>query len=137
MTETEFRNPSDFTPELSRRARGVDVWAALKSLGRRGVAEMIDRCCSNARRFAAAFSEAGFTVLNDVVLNQVLVSFGDDATNRRIIDRIQQEGTCWCGITVWQGHPAMRISVCNYSTTEEDVDLSVNAILAIAKDEAD
>jgi glutamate/tyrosine decarboxylase-like PLP-dependent enzyme len=132
MTDTEFRNPSDFTPELSRRARGVDVWAALKSLGRNGLAEMIDRCCSNARRFAVGFDEAGFEVLNDVVLNQVLVSFGDDATNRKIIDEIQKEGTCWCGVTVWQGRPAMRISVCNWSTTEADVDLSLAAIIAIA-----
>ena len=132
MTDTEFRNPSDFTPELSRRARGVDVWAALKSLGKKGVAEMIDRCCSNARRFASGFSDAGFEVLNDVVLNQVLVSFGDDARNRKIIDEIQEEGTCWCGVTVWQEKTAMRISVCNWSTTEEDVDISLKAILAIA-----
>jgi len=133
MTDTEFRNPSDFTPELSRRARGVDVWAALKSLGRVGLAEMIDRCCSNARRFAEGFEKAGFEVLNDVVLNQVLVSFGDDATNRRIIDEIQKEGTCWCGVTVWQGKTAMRISVSNWSTTEADVDRSLLVIVAIAK----
>ncbi len=132
MTETAYRNPSDFTPELSRRARGVDVWAALKSLGRQGVAEMIDRCCSNARRFADGLSAAGYEVLNKVVLNQVLVSFGDDATNRRIIDHIQKDGTCWCGVTVWQQKTAMRISVCNWSTTEEDVDRSLDAILAIA-----
>jgi len=132
MTDTEFRNPSDFTPELSRRARGVDVWAALKSLGRTGLAEMIDRCCSNARRFAVGFQEAGFDVLNEVVLNQVLVSFGDDATNRRIIDEIQEEGTCWCGVTVWQGKTAMRISVSNWSTTEDDVDRSLEVIVAIA-----
>ncbi len=134
MTETRFRNPSDFTPELSRRARGVDVWAALKSLGRQGVADMIDRCCSNARRFAAGFREAGLEVLNDVVLNQVLVSFGDDATNRRIIDEVQKDGTCWCGVTVWQGKTAMRISVCNWSTTTSDVDLSLEAILRIARE---
>ena len=133
MTDTEFRNPSDFTPELSRRARGVDVWAALKSLGRNGLAEMIDRCCGNARRFAAGFEKAGFDVLNDVVLNQVLVSFGDDAANRRIIDAIQKDGTCWCGVTVWQGKSAMRISVSNWSTTEADVDQSLAAIIAIAK----
>jgi glutamate/tyrosine decarboxylase-like PLP-dependent enzyme len=133
MTETEFRNPSDFTPELSRRARGVDVWAALKSLGRDGVAAMIDRCCSHARRFAVGLQEAGYEVLNDVVLNQVLVSFGDDAKNRKIIDEIQEDGTCWCGVTVWQGKSAMRISVCNWSTTEEDVDRSLAAILGIAK----
>ena len=133
MTETRFRNPSDFTPELSRRARGVDVWAALKSLGRQGVAAMIDRCCNHARRFAVGLREAGFEVLNDVVLNQVLVSFGDDASNRKIIDAVQQDGTCWCGVTVWQGKTAMRISVCNWSTTERDVDLSLDAIVRIAR----
>jgi len=132
LTESEFRNPSDFTPELSRRARGVDVWAALKSLGREGVAEMMERCCSNARRFADRLRAAGFEILNDVVLNQVLVSFGDDATARRIIAEIQEDGTCWCGVTVWQGHTAMRISVCNWSTTAADVDASLDAILAIA-----
>ncbi len=135
LTESEFRNPSDYTPELSRRARGVDVWAALKSLGRSGVADMIDRCCSNARRFAAGLEAAGFHVLNDVVLNQVLVSFGEDAQTRRIIDAIQAEGTCWCGVTVWQGQTAMRISVCNWSTTQDDVDQSLDAIIRIAKSE--
>ncbi|MCJ7590868.1 MAG: pyridoxal-dependent decarboxylase [Woeseiaceae bacterium] len=134
MTETRFRNPSDFTPELSRRARGVDVWAALKSLGKQGVAAMIDRCCSHARRFAAGFEEAGFDVLNDVVLNQVLVSFGDDATNRKIIDEIQKDGTCWCGVTVWQKKTAMRISVCNWSTSADDVDRSLEAIIRIARE---
>ena len=132
LTESEFRNPSDFTPELSRRARGVDVWAALKSLGREGVAEMMERCCSNARRFADRLRAAGFDILSDVVLNQVLVSFGDDATTRRIIAKIQEDGTCWCGVTVWQGHTAMRISVCNWSTTAADVDASLEVILAIA-----
>lgn len=132
LTETEFRNPSDFTPELSRRARGVDVWAAFKALGREGVAEMIERCCSNARRFADRLRAAGYVVLNDVVLNQVLVSFGDDATTRAIIAAIQEDGTCWCGATVWQGHTAMRISVCNWSTTTSDVDASLDAILTIA-----
>ena len=135
LTESEFRNPSDYTPELSRRARGVDVWAALKSLGKSGVAEMIERCCSNARRFAAGLEAAGYPVLNDVVLNQVLVSFGDDARTRRIIDAIQADGTCWCGVTIWQGQTAMRISVCNWSTTKDDVDQSLDAIIRIAKSE--
>lgn len=133
MTETEFRNPSDFTPELSRRARGVDVWAALKSLGRKGLAEMIDGCCENARRFETGLRAAGYEILNDVVLNQVLVSFGDDATNREVIDGIQREGTCWCGVTIWQGKTAMRISVSNWSTTQADVDRSLEAILKIAR----
>ena len=132
ITETENRNPSDYTPELSRRARGVDVWAALKSLGRSGLAEMLNRCCSNARRFADGLAKAGFGILNDVNLNQVLVSFGDDARTRRVIDAIQADGTCWCGVTVWQGRTAMRISVSNWSTTPADVDVSLEAIIRLA-----
>lgn len=132
ITDTEHRNPSDYTPELSRRARGVDVWAALRSLGKRGVEDLIERCCSHARRFADGLRAAGYEVLNDVVLNQVLVSFGDDETTLRVIDEIQRDGTCWCGGTVWQGRRAMRISVCNWSTTVADVDLSLEAMLACA-----
>jgi glutamate/tyrosine decarboxylase-like PLP-dependent enzyme len=126
------RNPSDFTPELSRRARGVEVWAALQSLGRAGVAEMIERNCRQARRFAAGLSAKGYTVLNDVVLNQVLVSFGDAARTRRVVSRLQSEGTCWCGITLWQRHTAMRISVSNWSTGDEDVEQSLEAMLRAA-----
>jgi glutamate/tyrosine decarboxylase-like PLP-dependent enzyme len=132
-TGTVSRNPSDFTPELSRRARGVEIWAALRSLGRRGVEDLILRCCSHARRFATGLRSAGYEILNDVVLNQVLVSFGDDEITRRIIAEIQRDGTCWCGGTVWHGRRAMRISVCNWSTTEADVDLSLAAILACAE----
>ena len=133
ITDTEHRNPSDYTPELSRRARGVDVWAALRSLGRRGVEDLIERCCSHARRFADGLGAAGYEVLNDVVLNQVLVSFGDDETTLRVIEEIQRDGTCWCGATVWQGRRAMRISVSNWSTTVADVDISLEAMLACAE----
>jgi glutamate/tyrosine decarboxylase-like PLP-dependent enzyme len=133
ITDTEHRNPSDFTPELSRRARGVDVWAALRSLGRQGVEDLIERCCSHARRFAEGLRAAGYEILNDVVLNQVLVSFGDDDTTLRVIEEIQRDGTCWCGGTVWQGRRAMRISVCNWSTTVADVDSSLEAMLACAE----
>ncbi|MGI9272061.1 MAG: pyridoxal phosphate-dependent decarboxylase family protein [Woeseiaceae bacterium] len=132
--ESSRRNPSDFVPELSRRARGIDVWAALRTLGRVGLQEMIDRCCSLARRFEAGLREAGFEVLNDVVLNQVLVSFGDASTTRSIIEAIQRDGTCWCGVTVWQGQTAMRISVSNWATTESDVDVSLAAMLRIASE---
>jgi len=137
LTDTEFRNPSDFTPELSRRARGVDVWAALRTLGRRGVEDLVLRSCHHAQRFAAGLGNAGYEVLNDVVLNQVLVSFGDADVTRRIVDEIQRDGTCWCGATVWQGRTAMRISVCNWSTTGADVELSLEAMLRIAKRVAD
>lgn len=133
LTDTEFRNPSDFTPELSRRARGVDVWALLRSLGRAGLEELVDRCCRHALRFAEGLSAAGFEILNDVVLNQVLVSFGDDATTRTVIDELRDEGTCWCGVTVWQKKTAMRISVCNWSTTDADVEMSLDAMITVAR----
>jgi glutamate/tyrosine decarboxylase-like PLP-dependent enzyme len=132
-SESAYRNPSDFTPELSRRARGIEIWAALLSLGRSGVADLIERNCRQAKRFAALLSDAGFDVLNDVVLNQVLVSFGAPAATLRVIEAIQEDGTCWCGSTVWQGHTAMRISVCSAATTDRDVELSAAAMIAAAK----
>lgn len=128
-----FRNPSDFTPELSRRARGVEVWAALRALGRQGVAELVERNCRQARRFAEGLEAAGFRVLNDVVLNQVLVAFGDAETTNRVVSEIQTEGTCWCGGTVWQGQTAMRISVSSWATTDADVDRSLDAMVRIAR----
>lgn len=134
VTDSQFRNPSDYTPELSRRARGVDVWAALRTLGRQGIAAMIERCCRHASRFGAELSAAGFDVLNDVVLNQVLVSFGDDEKTLKVVDAIQKEGTCWCGSTVWQGKTAMRISVTNWSTTDEDVTASVEVMIRLAQE---
>jgi glutamate/tyrosine decarboxylase-like PLP-dependent enzyme len=131
-TQSEIRNPSDFTPELSRRARGVDVWAALHSLGRTGIAQMIEANCAQARRFAEKLSAAGFSILNDVVLNQVLVTFGDAARTKRVIDGIQADGTCWAGITVWQGQTAMRISVSSWRTSDANVDASVAAMIRVA-----
>jgi glutamate/tyrosine decarboxylase-like PLP-dependent enzyme len=130
---TDVSNPSDFTLEVSRRPRGVDVWAALRSLGRSGLAELVERTCRLARRFADGFLAAGFSVLNDVVLNQVLVSLGDAERTRNVIAGIQEDGTCWCGGTVWQGRPAMRVSVINWATTEADVDRSLAAILRVAR----
>ncbi|HZP57930.1 MAG TPA: pyridoxal-dependent decarboxylase [Dehalococcoidia bacterium] len=130
------RDPASYTPELSRRARGVEVWAALKSLGRSGLADLIERCCRHATRFAEGLSAAGYRVLNDVVLNQVLVSFGDDETTRRAVAAIQEDGTCWAGITVWQGQTAMRISVSNWATTEDDVERSLAAMIRCAKQAA-
>jgi glutamate/tyrosine decarboxylase-like PLP-dependent enzyme len=129
---TEGRDPSDFTPELSRRARGVEVWAALRSLGRDGVRAMIERNCDQAQLFARRLSAAGHQVLNDVVLNQVAVSFGSDEETRRVVKAVQEDGSCWMGSTVWQGRTAMRISVCNWSTTDADVERSVAAILRAA-----
>jgi glutamate/tyrosine decarboxylase-like PLP-dependent enzyme len=134
-SESPHRNPSDFTPELSRRARGVEIWAALLSLGRSGVAELIERNCRQAKRFADLLTAAGHRVLNDVVLNQVLVSFGAPATTLRVIEAIQEDGTCWCGPTVWQGHTAMRISVCSAATTDADVERSAAVMIGAAKRE--
>ncbi len=129
------RDPSQYTPESSRRARAVDIWAALRSLGRVGLAEMIERNCRAATRFAEGLRAAGYTILNDVDLNQVLVSFGDAETTRRIVAAVQAEGTCWCGSTVWQGQTAMRISVSSWATTEDDVERSLAAILRIAREQ--
>jgi glutamate/tyrosine decarboxylase-like PLP-dependent enzyme len=129
----ELRHPCHFTPELSRRARGVDVWAALHALGRSGVADLVERTCRLAALFGQQLSAAGYPVLNEVVLNQVLVSFGDAPTTAEVVGRVQREGTCWCGATVWQGRPAMRISVSNWATTEQDVERSVAAMVACAR----
>lgn len=131
-TESEFRNPSDYTPELSRRARGVPVWAALKSLGRSGVNELIERNCAQARLFAELLAAAGLEILNEVVLNQVLVSFGTPERTRAVIGAIQDEGTMWAGETVWQGKTAMRISVSSWMTADDDVRRSADVIVRIA-----
>lgn len=129
------RDPVDWTPEFSRRARSVPVYAVLRQLGRQGVADLVERCCVLARRMGERLAaEPGVTVLNDVVLNQALVRFGGDgedgdAMTRAVVDRVQREGTCWLGGTVWQGRAAMRISVIHWSTTAADVDASAAAIL--------
>jgi len=134
LPTSKFRNPSDFTPELSRRARGVEVWAALHSLGRQGIAELVERNCRQARRFAEGLQTAGFKVLNEVALNQVLVSFGDAEITNRVVAEIQSDGTCWCGGTVWQEQTAMRISVSSWATTDEDVERSLEAMVRIARE---
>jgi glutamate/tyrosine decarboxylase-like PLP-dependent enzyme len=126
------REPFHYTPETSRRARGVELWAALRTLGRGGVEELIDGCCRHARRFAQGLSTAGHRVLNEVVLNQVVVSFGDDDRNARVVDLVQREGVCWCGPTNWQGRSAMRISVSCWATKDDDVERSLESILHCA-----
>jgi hypothetical protein len=125
------RDPSDWVPEFSRRARGWAVYAALRSLGRRGVADLIDGCCRLARRMADRLDGTdGIEVMNDVVLNQVLVRFGgDDALTRDVVRRVQEDGTCWLSGSTWHGRAVMRISVSNWSTTDDDADRSVDAIL--------
>lgn len=132
LAVTDDREPYHYTPEMSRRARGVEVWAALRSLGSAGVADLIEHSCRHAVRFAEGLTAAGYGVLNEVVLNQVLVVFGDHAQTERVIAAVQQEGTCWCGGTVWRGQAAMRISVSSWATTARDVEQSLAAILRVA-----
>ena len=124
----EAREPMHFTPELSRRARGVEIWAALLSMGRSGLASMILQDCRMAERFAERLSGAGYKVLNQVCLNQVLVSFGQPDTTKKVVAALQQDGTAWFGTTVWQGQTAMRISVSSWATTQQDVDRTIEAI---------
>ena len=128
----EQREPSQFAPEMSRRARGVELWAALRSLGRSGLAALIDGTCRHAQRFADGLREQGFEILNDVVINQVLVSFGAADLTRAVIKRIQDEGRCWCGGTEWHGRAAMRISVSSWATSRLDVETSLAAIARAA-----
>jgi glutamate/tyrosine decarboxylase-like PLP-dependent enzyme len=134
FTPGELREPSNFTPEMSRRARGVELWATLRSLGRRGLAELIERTCRHARRFAEGLRAAGHEILNEVVINQVLVSFGAPEVTRAVIARVQSDGVCWCGGTEWHGRPAMRISVSSWATTVGDVEMSLAAIRRIAEE---
>jgi glutamate/tyrosine decarboxylase-like PLP-dependent enzyme len=132
-SENADRNPSDYTPELSRRARGIDVYAVLRHLGKSGVEELVERCCTCAERFADKLSAAGYEVMNAVVLNQVVVCFGSEQANLSIIDKVQKEGTCWVGQTVWHDRLAMRISVSNWQTNFAEIDKSAAVILKIAQ----
>jgi glutamate/tyrosine decarboxylase-like PLP-dependent enzyme len=133
-TQGERRHPSDYVPELSRRARATEIYAALKHLGAEGLAHLIERNCAQARRFAAGLEAAGHEILNEVVLNQVVVSFGDAERTRRVIDAIQRDGTCWAGGTVWQGRTGMRISVSSWATTDADVERSLAAMVRCARE---
>jgi glutamate/tyrosine decarboxylase-like PLP-dependent enzyme len=127
------RDAVDWCPEFSRRARGIPVYAALRTLGRDGVADLIDRCCARARQFAELLSaEPGVAILNDVVLNQVLVRFGnDDKLTREVVAGVQADGTCWASGTTWHRVAAMRISVSNWATSEDDVAMSADAMLRV------
>lgn len=133
LVTSEQRENLQYTPEMSRRARAVEIWAALRSLGRSGLSDMLERTCVLAERFANGLQAAGYEILNDVVANQVLVSFGDAETTKQVIAGVQQDGTCWCGGTVWHEQTAMRISVSSWATTEADVDLSLSAIIRVAQ----
>jgi glutamate/tyrosine decarboxylase-like PLP-dependent enzyme len=126
------REPMHFSPQSSQRARGIEVWAVLASLGHDGVARLVDRTCRLARRFAGGMREAGYGVLNDVVLNQVVVDLGDPTRTDAVIAGVQDDGTCWCGPTTWRGRKAMRVSVSGWNTTEDDIDRSITAIRSVS-----
>jgi glutamate/tyrosine decarboxylase-like PLP-dependent enzyme len=132
LPQGDGREAWKYNPEASRRARGIEIWAALRSLGRSGVSDLIERTCGYAARFAEGLRQAGHKVLNEVVLNQVLVSFGTEARTRQVLAAIQDDGTCWCSTTSWHGQTAMRISVSSWATTEEDVERSLSAMLRAA-----
>ena len=132
LAQGEDRIPYQYTPDFSRRARGIEVWAALRQLGREGLADLIERTCRFAASFAEGLARGGHQVLNEVVLNQVLVSFGSPERTREVIARVQADGTCWCGGTVWQGHTAMRVSVSSWATREADIERSLAAVLRAA-----
>lgn len=122
------RQPNNFVPELSRRARGVEFWAVLKSLGRKGVSELVDRCCDHARELAAGLKLIGYDVLNDVVLNQVVFSCQNESTTKLALKFIQESGTIWLGPTTWKAQLAMRISVSSWATTENDVAIALQVL---------
>jgi glutamate/tyrosine decarboxylase-like PLP-dependent enzyme len=120
------RDAVDWVPEFSRRARGFAVYAALRSLGRRGLQELVERCCDAAARFAEQIAEVdGVEVVNEVVLNQVLFRFESDERTDEVIERVQESGRIWIGGTSWQGRRAIRFSVSNWQTGDEEIDLAV------------
>ena len=126
--------PMEYTPQSSQRARGAEVWAVLATLGRGGVAALVERSCALARRFAEGLAATGFQVLNEVVLNQVVVEFGDAERTAAVIAAVQEDGTCWCGPTTWQGRRAMRISVSCWATTDGDIDRSIASVVRCASE---
>ncbi len=130
--ESHF-DPGRWTPEASRRARGITVWAVLAALGRSGVADLVERTCAFATRFAEGLRSAGYEVLAEVPLNQVLVSFGSDDRTRAVTQALVREGTCWCSPTIWRGRVAMRISVSSWATTGGDVERSLAAMIRAAR----
>lgn len=131
---SDQRDGMIYGPDMSRRARAVEVWAALKYLGRKGVAQLVDGFCENAASFAVALKEEGFRVLNDVVFNQVLVACETPPETQRTLENIQRGGVCWCGGTVWEDRPAIRISVCSWTTTADDVAASIEAFVRARKE---
>jgi glutamate/tyrosine decarboxylase-like PLP-dependent enzyme len=122
------------TPQASQRARPIDVWAVMRTLGRQGLAELVSRSCDHARAMAGDLEQAGLEVVNDVVLNQVLVRAATDDLTLALVDAVQEDRTCWCGPTNWKGRPAMRISISGWATSAEDIQRSARAIIAAAEE---
>ncbi len=121
--EAAIRDPMGYSPEFSRRARSAPVWAVIRQLGRSGVADLVERCCAHARRFAERIAELhGCEVLNEVVLNQVLFRFADEEETRRVLGEVQASGEAWMSGTTWDGRAAIRLSVSGWRTTSEDID---------------
>ena len=127
---TEHREGMNYTPSMSKRARAVELWAILRTLGRSGVARLVDQLCAHARFFAERLRAEGFEIHNDVVFNQVLVSASNDQATAAILEAVQASGECWCGGATWKGRPVMRLSVCSWATTREDIERSVAAFVA-------
>ncbi|MBW1821767.1 MAG: aspartate aminotransferase family protein, partial [Deltaproteobacteria bacterium] len=126
---SEKRDGMLYTPEMSRRARAVELWATLKSLGKSGVAQLVDGLCDRALQFAEQLRDQRFNILNDVVFNQVLVSCDTHEETNATLKNIQKSGECWCGGAIWDGEPVIRISLCSWATTTEDIDRSVAAFV--------
>ena len=126
---SEQRDGMLYTPDMSRRGRAMELWTALKTMGKQGVEGLIDQLCERARLFATLFSQYDFRVLNDVVFNQVLVACDTPEQTERTLAAVQLSGECWCGGTIWNNEPAIRVSVCSWVTTEEDVRRSIKAFV--------
>lgn len=131
---SDSRDGMLYTPEMSRRARSIELWAALKYLGKTGVSELVDTLCSNAEYFAEKLSESGFYVLNAVVFNQILIKCETSEKTKSTLLNIQSSGECWCGGAVWNNEPVIRISVCSWQTTRQDIDHCVNVFIKCRED---
>ena len=130
LTSDGERIPNNYTPELSRRARGVDVWATLKHLGKKGLGDMIDRCCDHAKYFAHELEHIGFTIMNDVVINQIVFCLNDNDDEKldRIFKHVNASGDAWFGSTNWRGRTVYRMSIISHETTKDDLKIALNAI---------
>jgi glutamate/tyrosine decarboxylase-like PLP-dependent enzyme len=129
LQESEHRDGMNFRPSMSSRARGIELWSVLKTLGREGVERLVEQLCEKARYFARLLFEQGFQIHNEIVFNQVLASCDDDASTKAVLSKIQDSGECWCGGSTWRGKAVIRISVCDWATEPKDVERSVRAFV--------